>query len=153
VDATRQGISSPSVLRSRSHTTASAAQAPNTLSQFTVRLPSLIPSKASIALALRKVGKFKAFQAYLVQASELIDPSLPPNWMAGVVEHHEKAVASLEMDFANWFECPIEAVDTLGPYDRSMFWREHPQHAWYGFMREDWIEAVSKGSLAKIHSY
>jgi hypothetical protein len=72
--------------------------------------------------------------------------------MANLVEYHKEAFASLCLDFAKRFQRPIEAFDTLIPCNRSQFWSEHPEHAWYGFLREDWMETVNgKPTLAKLH--
>jgi hypothetical protein len=94
---------------------------------------------------LRKAEKFKAFQTYLVQTRELIAQSPPADWMARLAEHHERAFAGVCRDFTNRFHRPIEALSTLSSRDRSLFWRAHPEHAWYGFLREDWMEAVNEG--------
>ena len=94
-------------------------------------------------LGLRKAEKFKAFQSYLLRTCDAVANIPPPEWMANLAEHHESALARLRLDFANRHCRPIEALDTLSPPERSAFWKAHPEHAWYGYLREDWIEAVN----------
>ena len=103
-------------------------------------------------LALRQAKTFKAFQTYLQQASKQIDPDMQPDWMDGVIAHHQQALERLERDFTQRFQRPLKVLHTLAPQDRASFWDDHPAHAWYSFIREDWMETVSgKGNLPKLH--
>jgi hypothetical protein len=103
-------------------------------------------------LSLRKADKFKAFQTYLAGAAELIDPDVPPSWMDEVTARHAAAIACVEQDFAKRFERPIKLLHTLSSPERAMFWREHPEHAWYAFGRENWMQAAAgEPLLEKLH--
>lgn len=103
-------------------------------------------------LALRRAKTFKAFQTYLLQASEQIDPDMQSGWMDGIIAHHQQALEHLERDFAQSFRRPLSALHTLLSQERARFWADHPDHAWYGFIREDWMQAlIGKGNLPKLH--
>jgi hypothetical protein len=103
-------------------------------------------------LNLRQSPRRAAFQSHLLQAQELIDPAMGPDWMVRAIEHHQAALSALERDFAHSFKRPLDALPQLSPQERAQFWRDHPSHAWYGFIREDWMEAVAgRGEMSRLH--
>ena len=110
-----------------------------------------IEDRLQVLLALRKAERFETFRTYLLQASELIDDVTTPAWLDRVRAHHVKAVTTLRTDVGNRLGCAIEAWDEIPEQDRAQFWKMHPEHAWYGFLREDWMGAVGRLASAPLH--